>query len=57
MKQWVKKLLAKLGYQVQGTRYCPRQLLEARFLRPLEFNDVVCRHMFELMSSSNPKAG
>lgn len=47
MRQWVKKLLAKLGYQVQGTRYCPRQLLEPRFLRPLEFNDVVCRTMLE----------
>lgn len=47
MKQWVKKLFAKLGYRVQGTRYCPRQLLEPRFLRPLEFDDVVCRRMFE----------
>jgi FkbM family methyltransferase len=47
MKQWVKKLLAKLGYQVQGTRYCPRQLLGRDHLRLIELDDVICRRMFE----------
>jgi len=47
MKQWVKKLLAKLGYQVQGTRYCPRQLLERDHLRLIELDDVICRRMLE----------
>jgi FkbM family methyltransferase len=47
VKHLVKSGLAALGYQVLGTRYCPRQLLERRFLRPLEFDDVVCRHMFD----------
>jgi hypothetical protein len=37
-----------LGYQVRGTRYCPRQLLEPALLRRLEFDDVVCRRMFEV---------
>ena len=48
MKQLVKKLFAKLGYQVQGTRYCPRHLLEPRYLRTIELADVICRRMFEL---------
>jgi FkbM family methyltransferase len=39
--------LAALGYQVQGIRYCPRQLLEPALLRRLEFDDIVCRRMFE----------
>jgi FkbM family methyltransferase len=50
-KQWMKDLLktslAALGYRVQGTRYCPRQLLDPGCLRVIEFDDVVCRHMFE----------
>ena len=44
----VKSGLAALGYHVQGTRYCPRQLLDPRFLRRLEFDDVVCRRMFDV---------
>ena len=44
----VKSGLAALGYQVQATRYCPHQLLESRLLRRLEFDDVVCRRMFEV---------
>ena len=43
----LKDYLAALGYQVQGTRYCPRQLLEPSFLRGVEFDDIVCRRMFE----------
>jgi len=47
MKQLVKDLLAKLGYQIRGTRYCPRHLLEPCYLRPLKLADVICRRMFE----------
>jgi FkbM family methyltransferase len=47
MRQVVKKLIAKLGYQVQGTRYCPRQLLERDHLRLVQLDDVICRRMFE----------
>lgn len=48
MKQLVKKLFAKLGYHVQGTRYCPRHLLEPKYLRTIELADVIYRRMFEL---------
>lgn len=47
MKQLLKRALAKFGYQVEGTRYVPRQLLEEDLRRRLEFDDVVARHMFE----------
>ena len=47
-KYLLRMALAKLGYRVQGTRYCPRQLLEPALLRRLEFDDVVCRRMFEV---------
>src|SRR5206468_9762170 len=43
----VKSRLASLGYHIEGTRYCPRQLLEPALLRRLEFDDVVCRRIFE----------
>jgi FkbM family methyltransferase len=48
VKRLLKIALARLGYRVQGTRYCPRQLLEAANLRAIEFDDVVCRRMFEV---------
>ena len=48
VRQQIKSGLAALGYQVQGTKYCPRQLLEPGLLRRLEFDDVVCRRMFEV---------
>jgi FkbM family methyltransferase len=48
VKYLLRIALAKLGYRVQGTRYCPRQLLEPALLRRLEFDDVVCRRMFEV---------
>lgn len=47
MKKMLKKLFAKLGYHVQGTRYCPQQLLQPRYLRFIELADVVYRRMFE----------
>src|ERR1700739_530849 len=48
LREQIKSGLAALGYQVQGTKYCPRQLLEPALLRRLEFDDVVCRRMFEV---------
>src|ERR1700757_1019618 len=48
LRQQIKSSLAVLGYQVQGTKYCPRQLLEPGLLRRLEFDDVVCRRMVEV---------
>jgi len=48
MKTLVKGILDKLGYRIQGTRYCPRQLLEPGYLRAIEFDDIVCRRMFDV---------
>jgi hypothetical protein len=47
MKHVLKSALAALGYRVQGTRHCPRQILEPGCLRVIEFDDLVCRRMFE----------
>jgi FkbM family methyltransferase len=47
MKQLIKRVLSSIGYRVQSTRYVPRQLLEQDGLLPIEFDDVVCRRMFE----------
>src|SRR5580692_5233133 len=47
MKHWINAGLGVLGYRVQGIRYCPRQLLQAGCLRVIEFDDLVCRRMFE----------
>ena len=47
MKHWINASLAALGYRVQGIRYCPRQLLEPACCRTIEFDDLVCRRMFE----------
>ena len=48
MKQLIKRTLEELGYRVRGTRLVPRQLLDPSCLRALSFDDVVCRHMFEV---------
>ncbi|HEY1750133.1 MAG TPA: FkbM family methyltransferase [Caulobacteraceae bacterium] len=47
MKAWVRRRLRDAGYDVQGVRYTPRQLLQPELLRNVEFDDVVCRRMFE----------
>jgi FkbM family methyltransferase len=47
VKTIIKKLLRALGYEVRGTRLTPRQLLQPKLQRPLEFDDVICRRMFE----------
>jgi FkbM family methyltransferase len=46
MKQLVKNAVGALGYRIEGIRYCPRQLLESKHVRAIEFDDVVCRQMF-----------
>jgi FkbM family methyltransferase len=47
VKTLIRNALRDLGYDLRGVRYTPRQLLEPRLLRALEFDDVVCRHMHE----------
>jgi len=47
MKALVKAALLRLGYRVEGVRYTPRRLLDPDRRRVLEFDDVICRHMFE----------
>lgn len=51
MKLLVKRLLAGLGYRVECIRNTPPELLERETRRALEFDDVVCRRMFE----TNPR--
>jgi FkbM family methyltransferase len=43
----MKHLLGRLGYRVEGTRYTPRHLHRPECLRSLQFDDVICRYMFE----------
>lgn len=47
MKNEVRQAFRRLGYNIEGVRYTPRQLLEPQLLRALEFDDVVCRRMHE----------
>jgi FkbM family methyltransferase len=47
VKQAIKAILARLGYRVEGIRYTPRHLLDPSRLRILQFDDVICRYMFE----------
>ena len=47
MKTAIRSVLARLGYHIEGILYTPRQLLDSDRLRSLEFDDVICRHMFD----------
>jgi FkbM family methyltransferase len=47
IKNRLKRLFNALGYDVRGTRMTPRQLLQPDLLRALEFDDLVCRLMYE----------
>jgi FkbM family methyltransferase len=47
VKAWVRQRLRDIGYDVQGVRYTPRQLLDPALLRVVELDDILCRHMFE----------
>jgi FkbM family methyltransferase len=53
MKQLLKNALSRLGYRIQRTRYVPRQLLDPSCLRAIQFDDIVCRLMFEVGPSLN----
>ena len=50
MKRLLKRGLAKLGYRIEGTRHTPPELLDRGCLRTIEFDDVVCRRMFDFGS-------
>lgn len=47
MKAAIQATLERLGYRVEGVRFEPRQFRQGDCLRRLEFDDVVCRRMFE----------
>src|SRR5439155_11519118 len=49
----VQSALARLGYRLEGMRHVPRQLRDANGLRLVEFDDLVCRRMFEIGSALN----
>jgi FkbM family methyltransferase len=43
----LKKLARSLGYEVQGARMTPRQLLDPQLRLGVSFDDVICRRMYE----------
>lgn len=47
MKQLIRRLFGWLGYRIEGVRYTPRQFFDPGALRGLEFDDLICRHMYE----------
>jgi FkbM family methyltransferase len=47
MKKQLRKLIGALGYEVRGTRYTPRPLLEPANVRCIELDDLLCRQMIE----------
>ena len=47
MKSVIRFALERLGYRIEGIRFTPRHFLEPDCLRRLDFDDVVCRRMFE----------
>ena len=46
-KSAVRAALRRAGYRIEGVRYTPRQLFEPGLVRTLEFEDVVCRRVYE----------
>ena len=53
MKSLLKNVLRGLGYHIQGTRFTPRHLLDPAQLRLLEFDDIICRRMFDVGEALN----
>jgi FkbM family methyltransferase len=47
VKQSLKRFFGHFGYRIEATRYTPRHLFRPECLRTLQFDDVICRHMFE----------
>jgi hypothetical protein len=48
MKRLIRAILGMAGYRIEGIRYTPRQFYDPTVARTLMFDDVVCRHMFEV---------
>lgn len=48
VKSLIKKAALKLGYRIEGIRYTPVQLLDPAYVRSIEFDDVICRRMFDV---------
>jgi FkbM family methyltransferase len=48
MKRLIRAILGIAGYRIEGIRYTPRQFYDPAVARTLTFDDVVCRHMFEV---------
>jgi FkbM family methyltransferase len=48
MKRLIRAMLGMAGYRIEGIRYTPRQFYDPAVARTLMFDDVVCRHMFEV---------
>jgi len=53
MKQALKQFAGRLGYRIEGTRYTPHHLYRQECLRDLQFDDVICRYMFEHRAACN----
>jgi FkbM family methyltransferase len=47
VKRAIKRLCERLGYRIESTRYTPRHFYHPEHLRSLQFDDVICRYMFE----------
>jgi FkbM family methyltransferase len=47
MKAFIKEIFERLGYRIQGIRYTPKQLLDSRKIRAVEFDDIISRRMLE----------
>lgn len=47
MKLFLKNLIQRLGYRVQGIKYVPRQLLSVENVREIELADLIARLMLE----------
>lgn len=48
MKSAIRNGLARLGYRIEGIKYTPRQMLDSGKCRAFEFDDAICRRMFEV---------
>jgi FkbM family methyltransferase len=48
MKRLLRAILGMAGYRIEGIRYTPRQFYDPTVARTLTFDDLVCRHMFDV---------
>lgn len=47
IKNLIKFTVRRLGYRIEGVSHVARQLRDVKSLRSVEFDDLVCRRMFE----------